>query len=98
MILKEIALILVITNFLLTLKYDSIESKELLEKAVGWVTEFNKKFDKREFRPIVMNTEGKSVLVTRYFRAIKPPEELIEKDATSFETAVTINFIFLESD
>ncbi len=53
------------------------------------MTDYNKKFDKREFRPIVMNTEGKSVLVTRYFRAIKPPEELIEKDASSFETAVS---------
>ena len=35
-----------------------------------------------------MNTEGKSVLITRYFRAIKPPEELIENGETSFETAV----------
>jgi len=35
-----------------------------------------------------MNTEGKSVLVTRYFRAIKPPEELIENGDASFETAV----------
>ncbi len=63
----------------------------MLDKSVNWVTEYNKKFDKREFRPIVMNTEGKSVLVTRYFRPIKPPEELIEKDATSFETAVCLN-------
>jgi hypothetical protein len=39
-----------------------------------------------------MNTEGKSVLVTRYFREIKPPEELIENGEGSFETAV----IFVE--
>jgi hypothetical protein len=40
-----------------------------------------------------MNTEGKSVLVTRYFREIKPPQELIENGEASFETAV----IFLET-
>ena len=37
-----------------------------------------------------MNTEGKSVLVTRYFRAIRPPDELVvANDDTSFETAVS---------
>jgi hypothetical protein len=60
----------------------------LLEKAAKWGEGIKKKHPTREVRPIVMNTEGKSVLVTRYFRAIKPPEELIENGETSFETAV----------
>jgi len=60
----------------------------LLDKAVKWGEGMKKKHPTRELRPIVMNTEGKSVLVTRYFRPIKPPEELIENGDTSFETAV----------
>lgn len=35
-----------------------------------------------------MNTDGKSVLITRYFRAIKPPEELIEDGETSVQSTV----------
>ena len=65
----------------------------MIEKAVKWGEVVKKKHPTREVRPIVMNTEGKSVLVTRYFRPIKPPEELIENGETSFETAV--NFFHL---
>jgi hypothetical protein len=36
-----------------------------------------------------MDINGKSVFVTRYFRAIKPPEELIENGDSSFITAVS---------
>ena len=30
--------------------------------------------------PLVADVTGKSVLVTRYFRALKPPEQLIEDE------------------
>ena len=46
------------------------------------------KYENREFRPIVMNSEGQSVLITRYLRAIRPPEELIDGGEDSFQTAV----------
>lgn len=72
--------------------YDSIESMELLEKAVTWATGFQKKFPTREFRPIVMNTDGKSVLVTRYIRSIPPPDSLVDRALDSQETMVTICF------
>ena len=62
---------------------------------VKWATDLRKKFPNREFKPIVMNTEGKSVLVTRYFRPIKPPEELIENGDGSFETAVIFCILFV---
>lgn len=35
-----------------------------------------------------MDINGKSVFVTRYFRPIKPPEELIENGDASIGTAV----------
>jgi hypothetical protein len=89
---------LIVKNDNILFKYDSIESIELLDKAAEWTKGLTDKFKNREFKPTVMNTEGKSVLVTRYFREIKPPEELIENGEGSFETAVifleTINFIY----
>jgi hypothetical protein len=65
-----------------------------MDKVVNWATDLRKKFPNREFKPIVMNTEGKSVLITRYFRAIKPPDDLIENGDGSFETAVIL-FYFI---
>ena len=67
----------------------------MLDKAVKWGEGMKKKHPTRELRPIVMNTEGKSVLVTRYFRPIKPPEELIENGEASFETAVSFYHLTL---
>jgi hypothetical protein len=78
--------------FTFSLKYDSIESVELLDKTVAWSTALTKKYPNREFRPIIMNSDGKSVLITRYLRAIRPPEELIENGEDSFETSVILNF------
>lgn len=40
-----------------------------------------------------MNTDGRSVIVTRYFRAIKPPPELIENGELSNDTTVLNNYI-----
>ena len=42
-----------------------------------------------------MNTDGKSVIITRYFRAIKPPPELIENGELSEQSTVIKFRIFL---
>ena len=82
--------------YLSTYKYDTIESIELLDKVVNWSSTFRKKYPSREFHPIVMNSDGKSVLITRYLRPIKPPEELIERGKEdSFETAVGLFYPIL---
>jgi coiled-coil and C2 domain-containing protein 2A len=62
--------------------YDSIENIQLLDKVVEWTLAFSRKFPTREFRPTVMNTEGKSVIMTRYFKPLKPPEELVDAENT----------------
>ncbi len=62
--------------------YDSIENIQLLDKVVEWALSFSRKFPTREFRPTVMNTEGKSVIMTRYFKPLKPPEELVDAENT----------------
>ena len=75
--------------------YDTIENIDMLEKIVDWSLKFNKMFPSREFRPTVMNSDGKSVIMTRYFKALKPPEELIDPvNANSDKTTVIIIFIF----
>ncbi len=59
-----------------------------MDDTVAWSTGLIKKHPNREFKPIIMNSDGKSVLVTRYLRGIRPPEELIENGEDSFETSV----------
>lgn len=56
-----------------------------------WSLNYTKKYPQREFRPTVMNTDGKSVIVTRYIKPLKPPPELIENDEKSVETKVRLN-------
>lgn len=68
--------------------YDTIESQEVIDKVVSWSQSLCKKYSTRDFHPVVMNSDGKSVLITRYLRPIEPPAELKERDPTSFETAV----------
>jgi coiled-coil and C2 domain-containing protein 2A len=79
---------------ILLLKYDSIENYELVDKAISWVNKFQTKHPNREFKPTVMDTNGRSVFITRYFRPLNPPEELIEADKSSLLTAVR-NFKFI---
>ena len=60
----------------------------MLDKIVKWALVLNEKHPEREFHPTVMNTEGKTVIITRYIRPIKPPDELIENGEASAETTV----------
>lgn len=61
---------------------------DLLDSIVKWSLNYTKKYPQREFRPTVMNTDGKSVIITRYFKPLKPPPELIENGENSAETTV----------
>ena len=70
-------------------QYDSFEDLDFLEKVVAWTEKFVKKHPTREVRGTVMDTEGRSVYITRYLRAIRPPEELIENGETSIQTVVS---------
>ena len=69
-------------------KNDSNEEKGLLDKAVNWSTRLNAKHPRRQFKCTVMDVSGKTVILTRYFRPIKPPDDLIEDGEASFMTAV----------
>lgn len=77
--------------------YDTIENIDLLDRVVNWSTAFTKKWPNREFKPTVMNTEGKSVVITRYFKPLKPPAELIDGDNKASEKTIAnlVRFVSL---
>lgn len=77
--------------------YDTIESQEVIDKVAKWANTLRSKYTNRDFHPVVMNSDGKSVLITRYLRPIEPPAELKERDASSFETAVIIFLVFIKN-
>ncbi|VDI43750.1 coiled-coil and C2 domain-containing protein 2A [Mytilus galloprovincialis] len=66
-------------------KFVTNESEKLLQFAETWQNELNGRFPKREFKSTVVDVNGKSVFVTRYFKSLKPPEELIREN--NLETA-----------
>ena len=45
---------------------------------------------KREVKTTVIDVNGKAVFVTRYFKALKPPEELTNKGLPAEATAVSL--------
>ncbi|XP_033097939.1 coiled-coil and C2 domain-containing protein 2A-like isoform X1 [Anneissia japonica] len=61
-------------------KFDSKEDEKLLAYADNFVIEIKKKFPKREVITTVMDINGKSVFVTRYFRPLTPPPKVLEGD------------------
>ncbi|XP_038057381.1 coiled-coil and C2 domain-containing protein 2A-like isoform X2 [Patiria miniata] len=58
-------------------KFDSNEDDKLLAYAESYQTESLAKFPKRELVTTVMDINGKAVFITRYFRPIKPPDEVL---------------------
>jgi len=58
-------------------QFESMESEQLLQEADGWLGEVAKKFPKRNVLATVVNLEGVSIFVTRYIKALKPPEEIL---------------------
>jgi hypothetical protein len=69
-----------------------LENTELLKKAADWSQSLKTSFPSRDYRTTVMDVKGKSVVLTRYFKPLKPPDELIENGEGSFETAVSAHF------
>ena len=57
--------------------------------AEKWQIELENKFPKREFKTTVVDINGKSVFLTRYFKALKPPEELVNDQESPQAAAVS---------
>ncbi|KAK3580952.1 hypothetical protein CHS0354_006977 [Potamilus streckersoni] len=66
-------------------KFTSTEHEKLLAHAENWQRNFETKFPQREILTTVIDVNGKSVFVTRYFKPLHPPEEFISKGEQSAE-------------
>jgi len=60
-----------------------MESEQLLQEADRWLAEVESKFPKRNFTATVVSLEGVSIFVTRYIKALQPPEEILAGGAVS---------------
>lgn len=57
-------------------KLDCEESEEVIRHCEDWERQLLAKHAMRKMSPLVADTNGHSVLVTRYFKPLKPPHEL----------------------
>ncbi|XP_077980820.1 coiled-coil and C2 domain-containing protein 2A-like [Glandiceps talaboti] len=71
-------------------KFDTTEDEKLMYHAETFQTMFEKKYPKREVLTTVMNIDGKSVFVTRYFKPIKPPDEILNTESDPMRQAELI--------
>ncbi|CAH1773716.1 unnamed protein product [Owenia fusiformis] len=68
-------------------KFDTNEDEKLIEYAESWQTALEKKFEKRVFTTSVIDVNGKTVFVTRYFKSLKPPDEILNDNAAPLAQA-----------
>uniref|UniRef100_X1Z7B6 C2 domain-containing protein n=1 Tax=Capitella teleta TaxID=283909 RepID=X1Z7B6_CAPTE len=66
-------------------KFDSNEDEKLLEVSEKWQSEIASRFPTRECKTTVVDINGKSVFITRYFKSLKPPEELFSGEESGNE-------------
>lgn len=71
-------------NILFFVQFDSNEDEKLLISAETWQASIASKFPKREVKTTVVDINGKAVFITRYFKPLKPPDELLQDDNTKF--------------
>ncbi|XP_013080825.2 coiled-coil and C2 domain-containing protein 2A-like isoform X2 [Biomphalaria glabrata] len=57
-------------------KLSTNEEEELIQHAEVWQETLERKFPNRMFRTTVMDTSGRNVFVTRFFKPLKPPPEV----------------------
>ncbi|KAG9479702.1 hypothetical protein GDO78_011629 [Eleutherodactylus coqui] len=66
-------------------KFDSREDEKLLQAAEKFQSEAALKFPNRQCLTTVTDINGTTVFVTRYIKALKPPQELLDADPTNVQ-------------
>ena len=59
-------------------KLDCDETEAVVQQCEQWSRELSSSYPHRKVNPLVADVTGKSVLMTRYFRALEPPSELLD--------------------
>ncbi|XP_071499381.1 coiled-coil and C2 domain-containing protein 2A-like [Diadema antillarum] len=62
-------------------KFETLEDDALLNQAELLQLQVSKKFPKRQITSTVIDMNGNSVFITRYFKALAPPAVLLEGDS-----------------
>ena len=78
----------------ISFQFDTNEDDKLMNAAENWVADLESKFNKREFKATVIDINGKAVFITRYFKSLRPPEELINNQ--EHPQAATVRRIYFE--
>ncbi|XP_002731758.1 coiled-coil and C2 domain-containing protein 2A-like, partial [Saccoglossus kowalevskii] len=71
-------------------KFDTTEDEKLLNFADVFADGIQKKHPKREIITTVMDINAKSVFVTRYFKPLKPPDEVLNMESNPLKQAEAI--------
>ncbi|OQV12974.1 Coiled-coil and C2 domain-containing protein 2A [Hypsibius exemplaris] len=66
-------------------KLESTELDSLVDAASAWTTALTKQFPERWFQPMVVNTEAKSCLATRFIRPLNIPPALVVDSAPTLD-------------
>ena len=74
-------------------KLDCDEPEHVVQHCMDWSESLAQKFPQRKVNPMVADVTGKSVLLTRYFRSLKPPQELLNSESKSQVIAWYVSLI-----
>ena len=74
-------------------KLDCDEPEHVVQHCMDWSESLAQKFPQRKVNPMVADVTGKSVLLTRYFRSMKPPQELLNSESKSQVIAWYVSLI-----
>ncbi|XP_044152706.1 coiled-coil and C2 domain-containing protein 2A [Bufo gargarizans] len=66
-------------------KFDSREDEKLLQAAEKFQSEAALKFPRRQCLSTITDINGTTVFVTRYIKALKPPQELLDADPSNVQ-------------
>ncbi|PVD23406.1 hypothetical protein C0Q70_16675 [Pomacea canaliculata] len=76
-------------------RFDTNENENLMQYADKWQQEIEARFPKRHYKTSVIDVNGKNVFLTRFFRALKPPPEILEKATESAQSNFTSRYVSL---
>lgn len=80
-------------NFLF--QFATTEDEKLLQYADNWEKTLNAKFSDREYKTTVIDVNGKTVFVTRYFKALEPPPDIFGSSDTEVKKMVRFKYYSL---
>lgn len=67
------------------MQFDTNEDEKLMQYAERWQKDLEVKFPKRHYKTSVIDVNGKNVFLTRFFKALQPPPEVIEKTTSELQ-------------